>query len=161
MEFNKKQQEIAMSTRTGLRVGIAAVGLALMLAGCARAPPEQVLRETIGQLQEAIETRDIGALKQILADDFIGADGLDREGATRLAQMMFLQHRDVGVTTGPLHVNLLPDPSAPDHATVRFTAALTGGSGATLPDVARVYEMETGWRLEGNDWRLTSATWTP
>jgi hypothetical protein len=49
----------------------------------------------------------------------------------------------------------------PGHATVRFEAALTGGSGNVLPDAARLYGVETGWRLDDGEWRLTSASWKP
>jgi len=130
------------------------------LSSCSRTPPEQQLRNTVETLQAAIETRDVGAMKRVMAEDFVGTQGLDRAGATRLAQLMFLQHRDIGVSLGPLRMELLPSQSAPDHATVHFTAALTGGNGAALPDAARLYDVETGWRLQGNDWRLTSAIWT-
>lgn len=138
------------------QIGIAALMTALSLAGCVRTPPEQRLRDTVAALQAAIAAREVGEMKQILAEDFVGSDGLDREGAARLAQVMFLRHRDVGVSLGPLEVELHER-----HATVRFNAALTGGSGAPLPDAARLYDVETGWRLEGNEWHLTSASWTP
>jgi len=149
-----------MQSATTLRTALAAFALAALLSSCSRTPPEQRLRDTVATLQTAVETRDVGALKKVLADDFVGTEGLDRDGATRLAQLMFLQHRDVGVSLGPLRLELSPQPVA-DHATVHFTAALTGGSGTGLPDSARLYEVETGWRLEGGNWRLTSATWTP
>ena len=35
------------------------------------------------------------------------------------------------------------------------------GSGRLLPDAARLYSVETGWRLDDGEWRLTSATWEP
>lgn len=128
----------------------------LLLAGCTRTPPEQALRETMQSLQLAMEQRDASAVEDHLGDDFVGPGGMDRDGARRLAAITFLRHRDVGVTLGPLDVSVLQE-----HATVRFTAALTGGSGRALPDAARLYQVETGWRLEDGDWRLTSARWTP
>ncbi|MHB8911432.1 MAG: hypothetical protein ACYC42_01995 [Lysobacter sp.] len=47
------------------------------------------------------------------------------------------------------------------HATVSFTAALTGGAGGIVPDAASVHDGETAWRMEGDEWRLISAQWTP
>jgi ketosteroid isomerase-like protein len=149
-----------MQSATVLRTTLTAFVLAALLPSCSRTPPEQRLRDTVATLQTAIETHDVGAMKKMLADDFVGTEGLDRDGATRLAQLMFLQHRDISVSLGPLRLELSPQ-SAPDHATVHFTAGLTGGSGTGLPDSAHLYEVETGWRLEGNEWRLTSASWTP
>jgi hypothetical protein len=132
--------------------------LAAVLAACAGSTPEQRLRETVGSLQHAVEAREARSVGALLADDFVGPRGLDRDGAIGMARVAFLRHRRVGVAiVGPLDVRMLP----PGHATVRFSAALTGGSGGLLPDSARLYDVETGWRLEGGDWHLASATWEP
>jgi hypothetical protein len=132
-----------------------ALTAALLLAACARTPPEEQLRTTIGELQAAIEQRDGSVLREVIANDFIGPGGLDRDGARRTAQAMFLRYRDVGVTLGPLDIDLREQ-----HATVRFTAALTGGAGM-LPDSGQVYDVETGWRLDDGGWRLVNAAWEP
>lgn len=128
----------------------------VVLAGCSRTPPEQRLRETVEVLQAALEQRDAAPLQDVLADDFVGPGSLDRDGARRMAQLMFLRHRDIGVNLGPVAVQLQPG-----HATARFSAALSGGSGRLLPDAAQLYDVETGWREEDGEWRLTSARWTP
>lgn len=113
---------------------IVASSLALSFAaGCTRAPPEQQLRETIAALQGSIETRDAGALGEAMADDFIGPDGLDRDGARRMAQLMLMRHREVAASLGPLRVEL-----DGRHARVRFTAVLTGGPGGLLPESGQV-----------------------
>lgn len=128
----------------------------LAIAGCAKTPPEQALRETLAALQQGIEARDADTIEAHLAPDFVGPDGLDRDGARRLAALMLMRHDAVGLVLGPLDVQV-----SGQHATVRFTAAATGGSGRLLPDSAQVYQVETGWRLEEDDWRMTSATWKP
>lgn len=130
--------------------------LALLAIGCARTPPEQRLRETVASLQAAIEQRDASALQEILSTDFVGPESLDRDGTRRLAQLLFLRHREIGVTLGPVDVQLQPG-----HATARFTAAVAAGTGQGLPDTAQLYEVETGWREDDGEWRLTSARWTP
>lgn len=145
-----------MQFRRLLGVAMACLGGALLVVACARTPPEQQLRETAAAMQHAVEARDTGALRELLAEDFIGPDGLDRQGAGRLAQAMFLRHRAVGVTLGPLQVSMHPDG---EHATVACSVALTGGEGGVLPDAARVYQVESGWRLVGGDWRMTSLGW--
>ena len=68
---------------------------AMLLAACARTPPEAALRATIGELQAAVERHDGSALQETIADDFVGPGGLDRDGARRTAQAMFLRYRDV------------------------------------------------------------------
>ena len=136
---------------------VVAAGIALALvAGCARPAPEEALRTAVAGVQQSIEERDAGALRRHLAEDFIGPNGMDRDQARRTAALYMMQHQSVGLTIGPMDIDL-QEP----HATVRFSAALTGGSGRLLPDRANLYQVETGWRMEGGDWKITSARWTP
>ncbi|WP_238345975.1 nuclear transport factor 2 family protein [Luteimonas saliphila] len=135
--------------------GVFAASL-LLSAACSRGDPEAALRQTVEDMQAALEKRDAAAMQQHLAEDFIGNGGLDRDGARRLAAAYLLRHRDIGISAGPLRMEM-----ADTHAVVRFTAMLRGGSGRLLPDTARVYDVETGWRLVDGDWKLASARWTP
>lgn len=135
---------------------LAPVALLALLSACGGASPEDALRAEVDALEQAMQARDAGDLKALLAEDFIGNDGLDREGAARLAQGAFLRYRDVQVALGPREVEL----HGADRATVRFTAALTGRAGdGLLPDSGRVYAVESGWRLEDGDWTLASVRW--
>lgn len=124
------------------------------MPGCSTPPPEQRLRETIGQLQASIEAGDASALEDILAEDFIGPDGLDRRGARQLATLYFLREKRIGVVAGPLEIEMRPG-----HATVRTTVALSGSAGGLLPDSASLRTFESGWRLQADDWKMTSARW--
>ena len=134
-------------------MALAIVGCA---CACARTPPEQALRDTIAQLQRDIGARDADAVTSVLADDFVGNEGMDRRGARQLAAGTFLRYREVGAKLGPLQVEMRGD----RHATVRFTAAISGGAGL-VPQEGQVYQVITGWRLVDGDWILTSADWTP
>jgi hypothetical protein len=127
-----------------------------VVAGCKRDAPEQVLRRDIAAMQSAIESRDAGALADGLADDFIGPEGMDRTQAKRFAQVVFLRNRSVGATIGPLDVEMKGE-----SATVKFTAALTGGAGGLLPDSGQVYDVTTGWRMVDGEWELVTAEWSP
>ncbi len=130
--------------------------LAVLMAACSRGDPETRLRDTIDELAQTIADRDPAAMQQLLAEDFIGNEGLDRDGARRMAAALMLRYRSVAATFGPLEVRM----SEP-HATVRFKLILSGGSSALLPESARIYDVETGWRLDGDDWKLRSVRWTP
>lgn len=130
--------------------------LALALAACARTPPEQAVRRQVEALQHAIEARDAGAIDGILAEDFIGNDGMDKRQARHMAAAMFIRYRNVGVNIGPLRLRM----DGENRATVDFTAVATGGGGA-LPENGQVWDVTTGWRLDGSDWRLVSAEWKP
>lgn len=126
----------------------------LILAACTKTPPEQALRDTMAELQTAVEARDASAVQSFLAGDFVGPDGLDRDGARRMATLYLMRHGSVGMTLGPLAVRMQED-----HARVDFSVALTGGSGRLLPESGQVYDVQTGWRVEDGDWKMTSATW--
>jgi hypothetical protein len=142
------------------RAAAIALVVVALFAACKRTGPEQQLRQDVAQLQAGVQARDLSSIRSALADDFIGPDGMDRNAAVRLAQFMYLQNQRIDAVFGPLDVRLLPSPANPNHATVAFSAALTGGSGGALPDTARLYQVRTGWRLQDGDWRMTSADWT-
>jgi hypothetical protein len=129
--------------------------ICLSLVGCTKPAPEQALRESIQQLEQSAAKKDAGAFFEYFADDFSGSDGMGRDNFRRYVQLIWLQHKDIGVQMGPLDIKLMED-----RATVNFTVALTGGQGF-LPDQGQIYQVQTGWRLDGDDWRLISANWKP
>ena len=140
------------------RIGrLVCMALLLVLAGCSRSDPEQAVRAQLEVLQQAIDARDAGAVADLLAEDFIGNDGLDRRGAKQLAAGVFLRHREVGARLGPITVELRGE----GEAIARFSVLATGGSGGLLPEQGQVYQVETGWRLQDGDWKLLNARWTP
>lgn len=143
-----------------LRGSRGAVVIAVALSGavaCSRTPPEQALRVQVASMQGAIERRDAGDVHAVLADDFIGNDGLDRRGARQLAAATFLRHRDISARFGPVQVEM----RGRGDATARFTVLATGGGGGLLPDSGQVFDVETGWRLQDGKWRLLNASWKP
>lgn len=140
--------------KRGVFTGCLAALLALA-AGCSREPPEQALRGTIAGMQAAAEARDSDALVEPFSEDFVGPEGMDRDQFRRYLAVIWLRNREVGVSLGPLEVELIGE-----RATVEFTAAATGGEGG-IPDRSQVYRVVTGWRTEGGEWRLISARWEP
>lgn len=151
---------IMLRLRFGIDPGFVFVCVTCLLIGCGgRDTPEQALREAMAGVQAAIEARDAATLDDWLAEDFIGPGGMDRDRARRTALALFMRYRDVGVAIGPLDIQLQGKHAQPGHARVRFEAVATGGSGRLLPESGQVYAVETGWRLEDGDWRMTSARW--
>lgn len=144
-----------MRMRAASWLTLVLVASVLGVAGCARPAPEEALRKEIAGFAAAIEARDRGGIDDRLHGEFIGPGGLDRTGVRRMAAGIFLRHREIDVVLGPVDVVSLGDTSAQ----ARFTAAVAGGSGGILPERARVYQVETAWRLEDGDWRLLSVAW--
>lgn len=134
-------------------LGIVLAVLALA-TGCRRESAEQALRQEVAAFQAAIESRDAGGMAAFLAADFVGNDGLDRDGARRLAALYFMRNARIGITSGPLDIQLQDD-----HANVRTTVVLTGGSGGLLPETGRAHAVTSGWRRERGQWRMTSLSW--
>jgi len=132
------------------------LALATLATGCRHTPPEQTLRDTIAAMQKAGEEHRVSDLMDSVADDFVGQDGMDQKQLRQYLTVISLQNWQVGTTLGPLKVEITGD-----RARVAFTLAASGGAGGWMPDRAQVYDVETGWRLEGNDWKLISATWKP
>lgn len=125
------------------------------IVSCSKEPPEQALRQTIAEMQQAAEAHETDALFDRIADDFAGSEGMDRKAFRRYVTLTGLQNQKISVQLGPLDVKLFDT-----RATVSFTAALSGGAN-WIPERAQVYQVETGWRLEGSDWMLISAKWQP
>ena len=47
-----------------------------LLAGCSGDTPETRLRADVDAMEAAVQARDAGALKELLAEDFVGNEGL-------------------------------------------------------------------------------------
>ncbi len=128
------------------------------MAACTRAGPEDAIRAQVAALQSAIEQRSASDVADVLDEDFIGPQSMDRRAARQMAAVLMLRHQRIGVLMGPVEVALQGN----DRATVRTRAALTGGEGsALLPDSAQAWRIESGWRLRDGVWRVTSLDWTP
>lgn len=128
----------------------------VVLAGCSKPADEARLRDTIAAMQAAAEARQPGEVVSSVSEDFSGSHDLDRERLRRLLQVQMLRSRSVGVTLGPLDVEI-----DGEHATVRFVALTTGGTGSWLPDRARGYRVVSRWRVEDGQWRVFEANWQP
>lgn len=131
--------------------------LALALGACSDESPEQAVRAQVAELQAAIDARDAGDIEALLAEDFVGNEGIDRRGARQLAAAVFLRHRQVAAKVGPVSVELRGE----GDAIATFSVLATGGSGGLLPEQGQVYQFQTGWRLVEGEWKLLNASWTP
>ena len=124
------------------------------LAGCDSTPPEQKLRATIAKMETDGEAHKVSDVMDVVADDFGGPGGMDRKGLQRFLTLVSLQNTNLGVTMGPIEVEVMGE-----RATAKFTLGATGGAGRFMPDRAQVYDVTTGWRMEGGEWKLISAQW--
>jgi hypothetical protein len=146
-------QPCGAGKRSGLLRVFVMLFLVLVCFGCTKTPPEQALRSTITQMQQAGSEKDVAALMKNFAEDFSGSEGMDHKQFRQYVSLIWLRHKDIGIQMGPLDVTMMDD-----RATVNFTVALSGGEGL-IPDQGQIYQVQTGWRRKGDDWLLISANW--
>lgn len=112
------------------------------------------MRATIAAMQAAGENHKTAEVMDSVAADFAGPEGMDRRQLNMFLVGVSMQNQKLGTSIGPLDIKIIGD-----RATVKFTLGASGGAGGFLPDRAQIYNMETGWRMEGGDWKLISAEW--
>ncbi|MGJ3255634.1 MAG: nuclear transport factor 2 family protein [Alcanivorax sp.] len=133
------------------------VALQLLIAGCARTPPEQAILNALDNLEAAIEAGDTGTVMEALTDPAEiqrGGHSLQRTEVRRLLMGTFLRYpkRQLAIT----QVNIELDPVTQRHARVTFTAFAWGGQSA-MPDNADSYRVVSDWREDG-EWKIEGLT---
>lgn len=137
------------------RTIIAGLLIALVNSCGPGAPDEEQIRARIEQMTTALAERDVGSFMAPLADDFSGVSrNIDRRGARLLLRRELRAHEQLRARVFDVEIELQGD----DRATATLHAALTGGSGL-IPERGRWYRVKTGWRKDGSDWMLISASW--
>ena len=130
----------------------------LLLAGCGQSQSvEQQVIATIRQMEEKIEAGQRLAFMEHVDDAFSGQQGsMNRDQVRALVIFQLNRYKELQAQLFPISVT----ETGPDTATAEFRALVTGGPG-WIPDSGRVYDFQTGWRLDGGDWLLVSADWKP
>ncbi len=154
-------QPASLALRTATRSGSRFVSLlaaAWLAVGCGSPPPaEERILDTIASMEAALERGEVDGFMDPIADDFIaGNRGLDRRTLGLLVRRERMARERISVSRFDTDVVLIGEA----RATATFGALATGGSGL-LPDEGRLWRIDTGWRLDGDDWRLISAEWRP
>lgn len=137
-------------------LSVAVISLALSACG-PTGPDEERIRDEIRGMAQALADSDVRGVLSPLADDFAGVTwDLDQRGARLLLQRELRAHEQLRARVIDIDVEMRGE----SRAVASFQVVLTGGSGL-IPDTGRWYRVESGWRLDGNDWKLVSAEWEP
>lgn len=132
-------------------------GALLFAAGCSQDPTEAALRQTLDDLEEAGENRDVGSFMEHVADDFLANGGeFDRRGLERLLIGLTLRLPSISVTRTATSIDIRQD-----RAVVQMQLLITGGSGGLLPESGQWLVTESRWRFVDGAWQLGSADWRP
>ncbi|MBD8526696.1 nuclear transport factor 2 family protein [Pseudomarimonas arenosa] len=132
---------------------IGLMALLLALAGCSGGDPKTRLSETVAAMQQAIEDKAADEVMDLVAEDFRGHNGLDRDGLRRLLVLHFLRNQSIGVTLGPMDLRV----QVP-RAEISVNVFLTGAEG-WIPERAAGYKVVSKWRQDGDDWLLEYIEW--
>jgi len=132
------------------------LALALLAAGCARPPSaEQEIRALFAAAEQAAEARDVGAVLELIADDYADADGRSRADLQRLLRGWFVLHPSVQLVT---RVDALELEST-EHARATLTVGMLGQRGAAedLALAADLQTIELALRRDRGRWRVVAA----
>jgi hypothetical protein len=130
--------------------------VAFLLSGCGAPPPdEEQIRARIDGMVEALAERNGRRVLAPLAEDFTAETwDMDRRGMRLLLEREMRAHQRLAARVYDLSVEIHEG----SRASAEFQVILTGGSGL-IPQRGRWYKVRTGWRLDGSDWMLISASW--
>lgn len=134
---------------------------ALLLAGSlACSKPLTLEQQIIGVIREMetrIENGERRPFMNHVSEDFSGQDGLlNRDELQRFVILQLNKHQRLHAQLMPIHVSETGENSA----SASFRALITGGPN-WIPDSGQVYDFETQWIRQGDEWKLLSASWTP
>lgn len=146
-------EAVSMLLRNALRIPLV-VAVCVAAIACHRTPAEDAVRQAVHAAEQAAEQTEAGAFADRLADDFTGNAGeVDRAQLVNLLRLARLRHESIHVLMGPVTLE-----SRGDRFVASFTVTLTSG-GRLLPEDMGVYDVESAWRREGDEWVCYSATW--
>jgi len=128
------------------------------LPGCSKPlSVEQQVIAMIREMETRIENGERRPFMSHIADDFNGQNELMTRDQLRVYVIYQLNRHQ------RLHAQLFPirvSETGEGTASATFKALITGGPG-WLPESGQIYDFETHWRLEGGEWMLYRANWTP
>lgn len=135
-----------------------ALALVMTLAACGAEPSvEQQIIGAIREMEAHIEAGERRPFMAWLSSDFSAQNGsLNREQVRALLITQFNRYQRLQAQLLPIHV----EETGAGTASAHFKALVTGGPG-WLPDSGQVFEFETQWVLEDDEWLLRTANWTP
>ena len=146
--------------RRGVALAAAALALAVLafaLSGCGEPEtPEARVRAALSELEAAAEEGDVGALRELVSEQYKDAFGHDQRALADYVRFHVLAHpRGRGVILRVREVRLTSETTA----SVMLHAGFAGaGRGALHADA---YAIDLDLALEDDTWRVRWAQWKP
>ena len=130
----------------------------MLLSACSPPPTtEQQIIARIRTLEAHIEAGERRQFMSNVAEDFRGQGGrLTRDELRAFVVLQFNRYKNLNAQLFPIRVRLVTE----NETIAEFQALVTGGPG-WIPDQGQLYQFVTHWRLEGDEWLLSAASWEP
>ena len=124
------------------------------MGGCSESPAEEIIKENVEALAEAIETKQADTALDFFHENFVSEKGQNKEWIKRTLLLHTIRHDQISLILSNISVELVD----PGTAKAVFHVLATGGRGI-IPDDGGAYRVETEWRNTGGDWQLVFARW--
>ena len=142
-----------------VRLLLAALAALALFACSDPGTPEEQVRALIDAGEEAVESRDVSAVLDLVSPDFRDARERDRDALRRLLAGQFLTHPSIHLLVQTDEIRF----PAPDRAEVLLYVAMTGtrvDSAAALAGLsADLYRVDLELALFDDAWRVTGGAW--
>jgi hypothetical protein len=153
--------KIALHLRLAILAMLLSPGYGLV-AGCGKSDPhdpEGQIRAVIAMAEEAAQQRDIGTLKDFVADGYKDKRGYEKRSVVRLVQGYLLRHRNIHLLSKITDLEI----NEPARASTSLLVAMTGRrieSAEQLWDLrADVFQFDLSWIQSDGEWQVANATW--
>lgn len=141
-----------------LRSGLIVIA-GFFLQSCSQpaTPPEEALRAWVAAAELAAESRDRGALLDMISENYTDSRGNDFAAVDKLLRVYFFRQQTVLVVTRISDIQLHGEGAA----SVTVIAGMAGSRGSIASLDADAYQFELELQDEDGDWRLIGARWAP
>ena len=129
---------------------------ALLLGACSKDDPQARLEATVRQLQGNIESRDAGAVMDLVDERFRMQGDLDADRARKTMMGIFYRYANIKVFAVGHQTRI--DPASPLTGYTEAQVLVTGAQGL-IPERATPYSVRMEWRLVDGDWKLYDLKW--
>lgn len=118
---------------------------------------EQQVIASIRQMEEKIESGERRSFMAHIDENFTAQDGrMNRDQVRALVVFQLQRYERLQAQLFPITVL----ETGADSARAEFRALITGGPG-WIPDSGQVYDFQTEWIFDGDEWLLQRASWEP
>lgn len=145
-----------------LRTLVVVLTLLLSMLACTkRETPEQRVRAAIASAEEAVEKKDIAALRNFVSERYNDEDGRDRRAVEGILRLYLLRSEAIHLLTR-IEAVRVPTPGKAEAVVYVAMAARPITQAETLSSFnADLYRFELGFTEEEKQWRLVRADWRP